>query len=346
MAAERAPDFDFGRRIEHAPAPRVGTDDLHSARLPPEQEAAVLFSANRASAAAACLAAQLRGPPLREEQGAWRMLLELHQLEGRRADFESVAALCAARFGGHLPEWDERATAAAREATLASERTVLVLDSAQPGGLMAQVEPLFAAATRRSTLLLSFEKVVRLGSAEAGRLAAALTALRRKGVGLTILESDVFEARLQLTAQRDDEASGPFWALLFELLVLQRKRADFDEMAQRRAASRAIAPPAWEEYRPAVDPRTGEAAFALQGVIGPDSLRQLQELRRHSLARPAIAVDFTRVVRIDYSVMSELIDTAQALHATGKQVAFVHLSELNTALLRAFDVDRLASLSR
>ena len=274
------------------------------------------------------------------------MLLELHQLEGRRADFESVAALHAARFGDRLAEWDERATAVAREAMLASERTVLVLDSAQPGGLMAQVEPLFAAATLHSTLLLSFEKLVRLGSAEAGRLAAALTALRRKGVGLTILESDVFEARLQLTAQRDDAASAPFWALLFELLILQRKRADFDEMAQRCATSRAMAPPAWEEYRPAIDPRTGEVAFALQGVIGPHSLRQLQELRRHSLARSAIIVDFARVARIDYSVVYELIDTARALHATGKQVTFVHLSALNAALLQAFDVDRLVSLAR
>jgi anti-anti-sigma regulatory factor len=343
MAAERAPDFDFTRRSVQAAQEWVGTEELHSARLPVVQEAAVLFSANHVSAAAALLGAELRAS-MREHEGAWRMLLELHQLAGRRDEFESAAALYAARFGRAVPEWNGVATSAGRAAALVAERAVFSLDAPQPGAISAQVDPLVATATLQESLLLSFEKTVRVEPAEAALLAAALTGLRKRGVALTILESEVFEARLQLTAHRGGDSSRPFWALLFELLILQRKHADFEEVALRYATLLGTSPPEWEEYRPGTDPRTGEQAFPLRGVIARQTLAQLQELRRHALSRPAIAVDFARVERIDYAVVGEIIAAAQALHDTGKPVSFLRLSALNAALLEAFDVQRLARL--
>ena len=64
-----------------------------------------------------------------------------------------------------------------------------------------------------------------------------------------------------------------------------------------------------------------------------------------ALARPLLVVDFAKVERIDYGVMGELAEAARSLHATGKQVTFVHLSTLNAALLRAFGVDRLVQIA-
>jgi len=346
MEAERAPEFDFGRRTGEPAHARVGTAELHSSALPLLQEAAVLFSAGRASAAIELLSTCVRASPMRAEDDAWRMLLELHQLTGRREDFESIAALYAARRGHAPRSWNERATSAGRAAGLAAERDVLMLDTTLRGALLEQVDRLTSMGDVQSAVMLDFRKAGRVAPKEAAALTAALRSLRDKGLAVTILESDVFEARLQLTAERNVEGDRAYWELLFELLILQRKHTDFAEVAMRYASSQRAQPPAWVEYRPGVDPDTGEQAYELRGALGRESLGQLRELRRHALAQAAIVADFAQVERIEYGVMGEFVDAVRALHATGKPVTFRQVSALIAPLLQAFGVDRLVVLSR
>lgn len=85
---------------------RVGTPQLYSESPGPAGEAAVLFSAGFAQAAAALLEAQIG----REEQitprPVWLMLHELYHLAGRRADFHALCERFCRRFGGRSgPPW-------------------------------------------------------------------------------------------------------------------------------------------------------------------------------------------------------------------------------------------------
>ena len=84
--APAAPSSITGTRTgAHRALARVGTEEFHSMRLPPAQEAAVLYSANHADAAVALLRAEIRETTGKGNKQAWLMLFDLYQAGSNRA---------------------------------------------------------------------------------------------------------------------------------------------------------------------------------------------------------------------------------------------------------------------
>jgi ABC-type transporter Mla MlaB component len=85
---------------------RTGTALLHTEELEATAEAAVLFAANFADAAMALLRAHTELPGELADGAAWRMLLEMYHISGKRSEFDALAARYRRAFGlATAPAW-------------------------------------------------------------------------------------------------------------------------------------------------------------------------------------------------------------------------------------------------
>src|SRR5436190_20884387 len=104
------------------PTGRVGSEEYHSAVLPTAQEAAVLYSANHAQAAASVLRAETRDPMGRNNKQAWLMLFDLYQAAGNRTEFDALALLFTVKFEQSPPAWSDRSGEASGDPRRAHSR--------------------------------------------------------------------------------------------------------------------------------------------------------------------------------------------------------------------------------
>ena len=86
--------------------------------------------------------------------------------------------------------------------------------------------------------------------------------------------------------------------------------------------------------------------FELKGVISAASANQFAELNAYAATRAEVAVDMSKVLRIEFSYASAFFDVVKAIQLAGKRVILANLSELSAALLEAMGVNRYAILVR
>ena len=107
--ATASPSSITGTRTgAHRALARVGTEEFHSMRLPPAQEAAVLYSANHADAAVSLLRAEIRETAGKGNKQAWLMLFDLYQVASNRTEFDALALLFTVKFEQSPPAWSDR----------------------------------------------------------------------------------------------------------------------------------------------------------------------------------------------------------------------------------------------
>jgi hypothetical protein len=128
---------------------RTGDTHLYSEAFDPPTEAAILYAAGFAPAAAALLESECE----RESGDAapWLMRLELHRIAGRRDAFEAVAARYRERFDDPPPAWEPPAPIA----LAGSVRLEGIVDS------MAKVAALVEAAQGAKTVIVDVGQVER-----------------------------------------------------------------------------------------------------------------------------------------------------------------------------------------
>jgi len=132
-------------------------------------------------------------------------------------------------------------------------------------------------------------------------------------------------ARLQ-DEGKDREAS----EMLLEILHLADKRAEFEVAAARHADVFACEPPEWGF----ADPVRASGTFELAGTIdAPAHLEGLVPLAR---SRPAIAIDMSRVERIDFAFVPAFRDALRLFRHQGQRVILANIAEVHAALLQSF----------
>ncbi len=151
-----------------------------------------------------------------------------------------------------------------------------------------------------------------------------------------------------------------YWLLLFELLILQGKMNEFEDLGLEFAVAFEMSPPSWEVYvntvaaevakagapKPAAAAHAPEAGYVLKGVLSPASSNQMAELNNYASSRTEVAVDMAKVLRIEFPYTATFFDTVKAIQLAGKRVILTNLNELNAALLEAMGVNRYAILVR
>ncbi|HXZ48596.1 MAG TPA: STAS domain-containing protein [Usitatibacter sp.] len=344
------------------PSGRLGSEDFHSAPLPAAQEAALLYSANNAGAATSLLRAEIKDASGRNNKQAWLMLFDLHQAVQNRAEFDSLSMLFSVKFEQSPPAWSESADSATdpRRAQSRERKDFFALKPTPAGDLAPEIEKFTAFAESQSTLRLDVSKVASITGEEAQLLAAALAKLRRRDVPMWFNHLDSLEKVLRAAFNelptRDQK---PYWALLFELLILQGRAREFEDLGLEYAVAFEISPPSWETYVNAVAASSAKAqagekppeaapeeGYALKGVVSSASANQIAELNAYAASRSEVTVDMSKVLRIDFGFTGALCDVVKAMQVAGKRVILAGLNELNAALLEALGVNRYAILVR
>jgi anti-anti-sigma regulatory factor len=343
------------------PAGRLGSEEYHSGSLPTAQEAAVLYSANHADAATALLNAEIHDPVGRNNKQAWLMLFDLHQVTRNRKEFDALSMLFTVKFEQSPPMWTEEAESSdPRRNTQSRERKdFFALKPAPTGELLGEIDKFVAFAESQGTVRLDVSKVASLTAEEAVRLAAALGQLRKKQLPMWFNNLDALEKVLRATMnERTPEEQKPYWLLLFELLILQGRMNDFEELGMEFAVAYEMSPPSWEVYvnkvaeaakatAPAAAARAApETGFALKGVLSASSAGQVAELSAHAASTTEVAVDMSKLLRIDFAYTAAFFDAIKAIQLAGKRVILTDINELNAALLEALGVNRYAILVR
>jgi len=284
------------------PAGRLGSDEYHSGSLPTAQEAAILFAANHAAAAAALLSAEIKDPVGRNNKQAWLMLFDLHQAARDREAFDSLSMLFTVKFEQSPPVWgDEAEGADPRRNNQSRERKDFFALKPAPGGeLSGEIDRFLAFAEAQGTVRVDVAKVTALTGDEALRFAAVLGLLRKKQMPMWFNNAEALEKVLR--AAINERAAGEqrsYWTLLFELLILQGRMNDFEELGMEFAVAFEMSPPNWEVYVNKVaeaaksSPQAAAAVraaapqgFGLKGVLSASSAAQVGELNAHAATQP------------------------------------------------------------
>lgn len=345
---------------------RLGSEEYHSATLPPAQEAALLYSANFAEAAVALLKHEIKDPVGRSNKQAWLMLFDLYQIQQNRAEYDALSMLFSVKFEQSPPVWAEGAEAAndPRRSTQSRERKdFFALKPSPLGELAAEIENFGAFAESMGSVRLDVSKVTAITPDEAALLAATLQKLRKGNVPMWFNDTESFEAVLRAGFnEKTPESQRPYWILLFELFVLRGKVQEHEQLGLEYAVAFEMSPPNWEVYVNSVSAAVAKAAgggkaaaaaasgpeagFALKGVLSAASANQMAELNGYAAGRAEVAVDMSKVLRIEFGYTATFFELVKAIQIAGKRVILTHLNELNAALLEALGVNRYAILVR
>jgi anti-anti-sigma regulatory factor len=343
---------------------RLGSEEFHSASLPTAQEAAVLYSANHGAAAIGLLRAETKDPMGRNNKQAWLMLFDLYQLAPNREEYDALSMLFTVKFEQSPPAWADNGDAGGdpRRTQSRERKDYFALKPAADGELGGEIAKFIAFAEGEGTVRLDVAKVTAIGAQDATLLAAALAKLRKKQTPMWFNNLDVLERVLRAAFnERATEDQRPYWMLLFELLVVQGKAAEFEDLGMEYAVAFEMSPPNWEVYvntvsaaqarvapgaKAAAASAAPEAGFELKGVLSAANTNQIAELNGYAAERAEVVVDMSKVLRIDFVFTSAFFDVIKAIQLAGKRVILANLSEVNAALLEALGVNRYAILVR
>jgi ABC-type transporter Mla MlaB component len=206
-------------------------------------------------------------------------------------------------------------------------------------------------------------KVTAIGPEEAMLFAGALTHLRHKKVPMWFNHLDALEKVLRAAFnEKATDGQKPYWQLLFEILILQGKAQEFEDLGLQYAVAFEVSPPSWEVYvNPVADAASktvangsaaasesagAEAGFVLKGVVSVSSANQIAELNAWAATRSEVTIDMAKVLRVEFGFTAAFFDVVKAIQLAGKRVILANLNELNAALLEAMGVNRYAILVR
>jgi len=347
-------------------AGRLGSEEFHSAPLPTAQEAAVLYSAGHSGAAIALLRAEIKDVTGRSNKQAWLMLFDLYQLAQDKPEYESLSMLFTVKFEQSPPAWNDSGDQGAdpRRNNSRDRKDFFALKPGADGDLAGEIAKFGAFADEQGSVRLDVGKLTGIGAEDATLLAAALTRLRRKRTPMWFNNFDALEKLLRAAFnERATEDQRPFWLLLFEIMILQGKSPEFEELGLEYAVAFEMSPPNWEVYvnpvsaasAAAAEPSGGAASSSgqgpvagveLKGVLSAASANQIADMNGHAASRSEVVVDMSRVLRIEFAFTSSFFDAIKAIQLAGKRVILANLNEVNAALLEALGVNRYAILVR
>ena len=342
------------------PGPRVGTDEYHSATLPVTQEAALLYAANFAESCTRLLKAEVKDAAGRANKQAWLMLFDVYQILQNREEFDALSMLFTVKFEQSPPVWMENADLPtdARQAQTKERKDFFAFRGGKE--VAADIEKFRAFAEAQGSVRLDLGKLTAMSAAEAGALADALQKLRKKSLPMWFNNVEALEKLLRSAFnEKPSEANKAYWTLLFELMIIEGKSAEFEELGLEFAVAYEMSPPIWEVYvntvaaavkssvaKAVAAANPAENGFPLKGVISVASANQIAELNAHAASRSEVTLDMSKVSRIDFHYIAHFLDLVKALQLAGKRVILANLNELNAALLEAIGVNRYAILVR
>ncbi|WP_229507794.1 STAS domain-containing protein [Massilia sp. Dwa41.01b] len=308
------------------------------------------------------------------------MLFDLYQLQGREADFESIAIDYASHFETSPPTYTERLPRAA-SGTKTAQRSGA---AAAPGvsqvarfsglldaGASVRLQALPAAAG--APVRLDFGAVTGADAAGCAALLATLQSLRAAKREVVLAGADTLLAVLRPMLAIGERSTGEApWLLLLELLLLLGREKDFEETAMDYCVTFEVSPPSFEAsaaHTTSVVPTaagdgaaaaaagspagastlaapTAEQRFVLPVDIDGDIAPLLAALEAHAATDPSqpLVLDCGRVARIGFGAAGSLHAGLRRLAVDDRRIELRELNHLVAALLRLLNYNDCARL--
>ena len=342
------------------PAPgRIGNDEYHSAPLPLPQEAAVLYAGNFTDACTKLLRAEIKDAKGAANKQAWLMLFDVYQIAPNRQEFDALSMLFSVKFEQSPPAWMDNADLPT-DARQPPPRERKDLFAFSGKNMPAEIEKLHAFAEAQGSVRLDVAKLTAVSPREAAALAEVLHKLRKKNLPMWFNGLETLQKLLRAAFnEKPSEAQKAYWQLAFELLIIDGKSAEFEELGLEFAVAFEMSPPIWEVYvnsvaaavktsvaKAVAAANPAENGFPLKGIVSVASANQIAELNAHAASRSEVTIDMSKVSRIDFHYTGQFLDLIKTLQLAGKRVIFANLNELNAALLEALGANRYAILVR
>src|SRR6185436_2639833 len=230
-----------------AGAPRIGSDEYHSAPLPLTQEAAVLFSANFVEPCARLLKGQVKDAAGSANKQAWLMLFDVYQIQQNRQEFDALSMLYSVKFEQSPPAWMDNADLPtdARQGQAKERKDFFAFRGGKE--LAAEIEKFRAFAEAQGSVRLDIGKLTAIAPEEAAALADALQKLRKKAMPMWLTNPEILEKLLRAKFnEKPSETNKSYWKLLFEMMIIDGRSAEFEELGLEFAVAFEMSPPIWE----------------------------------------------------------------------------------------------------
>ena len=353
--------------------PAAAGIEVAASSLPPElEEAAILYANGQPQAAAATLrAALVRGARDADALQAWRMLFDVLQAIGARAEFEAVALEYAARFEKSPPAWQEIAVEAAAPKRAAGS-AIVALPEVLDAAVHARMEAAKRAAASRRAVGFDFTAVRAVDPQGAALVVSTIVEFEKTGRELSVNGAAALSAaaRAAIESGRRDPGDG-CWQLALLALRLVGDRQAFDDLSIDFCVTYEVSPPPWEPLPGCIRSDDGSAAggagrgpgvaldvpapvesgdhsvgFALRGEIVGRMVAELKSLREWAGARKEVHVDCRALRRLDFVAAGELLNEVLSLCSGGRRVSFVEPGAMVESLLMVMGIHELADIRR
>jgi len=342
--------------------------DINASSLPGAlEEAAILYANGQAGAAVSALKQALAESDLGGyQQLGWLMLLDLHQLTGDQAGFESLALDYAARFESSPPAWAESGDSGAADARQAAG-SVVALPARLDGAVANRVDLIERGMERRRETIVDCAPLQHADTAGAARM-LALFAQAGKAAGKHVLvvrgARKLFDAaRAAIEPGRRDDSDACWMLALFALRLLGEEQA-FEDLGIEYCVTYEVSPPSWEPLpaairaseggpgatgapaRASASPPVEPNAFVLSGEVTGRAAAEIRALKAFSAGRSDVVVDCRNLRRLEFLAVGELLNEVVNLRSAGKQVLFAEPNRLVYALMLVMGIQELAEIRK
>ena len=321
------------------------------------EEAAILYANGQTGEARECLAKAVRAGG---DERCWRMLLDLHLIDGDRAAFDALALEFAQRFECSAPAWLDPAAAAAKGASSSASKTAptapaaaLTLSGKLTAASATLFEPLRAAKPGGPALRIDLSGLAGGDAAGCRLLLQALQSLRTRKVAAELAgESTLLAGLARVTLQGARRADPALWLLRLELLQWLGREEEFDTVALDYAVTFEESPPSFETpHAQSVRPAARATAAAPAAHVAPpevlgDGLAYARELEEWVGTLPEAAevrINLAGTRRIGFVAAGALLNAVMRLHAQGRSV---HLDQPNALVAGLLDLMGLGEVAR
>ncbi|MCM5571666.1 STAS domain-containing protein [Burkholderiaceae bacterium FT117] len=343
--------------------------DINASSLPGAlEEGAILYANGQPDAAAAALKQALSEFDLGGyQQLGWLMLLDLHQLSGDKAAFESLALDYAARFESSPPAWTESEDPAADARQPAG--SVVALPANLDASVGGRVDLIVRGMDRRRETVIDCGPLQSADAAGAARLMALFGQVGKVPASRHQLvvrgAQRLFDvARAAIEPGRRDDSDACWMLALFALRLLGDQQA-FEDLGIEYCVTFEVSPPSWEPLPASIrnasaagaaaapgaaqaagSPPAEPNAFVLSGEVTGRAAAEIRALRAFATGRADVVIDCRKLRRLEFVAVGELLNEIVNLRSAGKQVLFAEPNRLVYALMLVMGLQELAEIRK
>jgi len=325
----------------------IVVEETSGAPQSPVDEAAILYASNQVDMAERLLKDILTT----SDRRAWLMLFDLYCIQSREKDFEHLALDYAVRFETSPPVWHKtngNGNGASTAKTQPEQATSLELPGLLDKKAVATLKEAIDATDKKAVVGINFSRIELVDESGAEECAKILSSALKAKRKLQVSGVDRFIALL-LDLNRATHSRAVHWLLLLELYQTLGQQEPFEDLAVDYAVRFEVSPPSWNEVQaavvvqaPAVEP--ADDALQLSGEITPSNDSMLLQLGSYAATHNIVLVDLSKVTRVDYGSVSQLISVLMQCLGSGKAITLRGHNALIHELFRVMGIDQLAQL--